>query len=105
MLFKYGESSKEAFAKLPLRDASNPKPVSGPSPTVPTVYVPLGASSPFANNSCTVGARNDLARLNDPVRSGVICSIAPSEAVNALERRDSLIVWKNGSVDCGYGRV
>src|SRR5690348_16865493 len=105
IVFMYGDLSNVAVANEPLREASTPNPVSGPSVAVPIENVPLAASSPFANSSCTVGARNERARLIEPVTLGVNRRIAPRDPVTALASREALMVRNTESDDCGYGRV
>ena len=97
--FTNGVNSNVARSKVPMSDASTPVPTSWPRPALPSEYVPLAASRPSANSSCTVGARKERATLSDAEKFGVICWMTPTDAVTALWLRDWLWVWKTESVD------
>src|SRR5690242_3629050 len=99
MKLTYGDTSNAARPNSPCNEASTPSPASGLSAAVPTEYVALGASSPLAKSSCTVGARNERAREKDPVRPAPNWCTAPREAVQALELRESDRFWNTESVE------
>ena len=73
---------------VPRSEASTPYPVSG----FTSRCLPIRAarrSSPLAKSSCTVGARNDRAALNDPVMRVPKLWTAPSDAVR--RSRDAIV--------------
>src|SRR5579862_5237031 len=87
----YGVSSNETDENEPFSEYSSPRPVSGTRAESPKSNVFVGASTPRAYNSATVGGRNERESVTDDVQCSSIFHSPPIDPLKAFEERLALL--------------